>query len=179
MVAMFQALAIVAGIALAFYLAYGVRLAFRAPEPTAMPPPVPSAFPALTPAPYDTARPYPRPGTGGLELEPDRTCPWCGMEDPGRLVKEFLGWPAHRTCTELAGDWEPMVPFGPGGSFPGAVVPPAAAHVTWEWKCRCGASERGTAVSPIAGEAISRDGLDGHRRLTQCMKYGEWNWMPC
>jgi hypothetical protein len=187
MVAMCQSLGTVAGIALAFYLAYGVRLAFRAPEPTAIPPPVPSAFPALTPAPYDTARPYPRPGTGGLELELDRTCPWCGMEDPGRLVKEFLGWPAHRTCTELAGAWEPMVPFGPGGSFPGAADRPwSSAELPgqgrlavrawgengcpdYRWRCLCGATAYGTARTPELAHASAVDGLGSHRRSGECL----------
>jgi hypothetical protein len=124
----------------AFTLSYAVYAVAHRRKP--VPPPDLSAFPALTQVPYDTARPYPRPCTGELDL--DRICPGCGMEDPARMVKDLLGWPAHRTCTELFGDWRPgqcvpeptalvpgpaqasagMVPYGPGGAVPGATDRP-------------------------------------------------------
>lgn len=66
--------------------------------------------------PRDTSRPYPC----SRDISPDdprlAVCPVCGMEDPlfldgGPTQTSFFGWPAHATCVEWLGKWEP--PLGP------------------------------------------------------------------
>jgi hypothetical protein len=190
---MFQVLGAVVLVAGAYYLTYAARLAFRQERPAAAP--APALVPLLVPAPgppppRDTSRAYPRPGVSDLGL--DRTCPGCGMEDPGQMTGDLLGWPAHRTCAELSGDWRPadpapaMVPFGPGGSFPGApTAPPPFGPgpgqgwtdiVAWEWNCRCGSGAQGTAPDAASAEAAGRNGIAVHRGPTRCRKHGEWRW---
>jgi hypothetical protein len=190
---MFQVLGAVVLVAGAYYLTYAVRLAFRQERPAAAPAPalVPLLVPAAgPPPPRDTSRAYPRPGVSDLGL--DRTCPGCGMEDPGHMTGDLLGWPAHRTCAELSGDWRPadpapaMVPFGPGGSFPGTTAtPPGAVEAPgrgwftfrprgehgltdYHWRCLCGATAHGTARTPGLAYDNAGDGLGEHQRSREC-----------
>jgi hypothetical protein len=66
--------------------------------------------------PRDMTRPYPKRVIVGPDDERLTTCPVCGMEDPlfldgGPWQASFFGWPAHATCVEWVGDWNPPVPM--------------------------------------------------------------------
>jgi len=69
------------------------------------------AVPAPEPrAPRDASRPYPRPK--GHRSKLNRVCPVCGTgRETGNLDRRVLGWPAHRTCAEWLGDWNPVRPI--------------------------------------------------------------------
>jgi hypothetical protein len=60
-------------------------------------------------APRDMSRAYPRPKGSRSKL--NQVCPVCGTGQEtgitGDLDGRLFGWPAHRTCAEWLGDWEP------------------------------------------------------------------------
>jgi len=60
--------------------------------------------------PRDTSRPYPR-GDSAATGEILQTCPICGMSDLDQMIPDdladFFGWPAHASCKEWLGEWEP------------------------------------------------------------------------
>lgn len=77
--------------------------------------------------PHDRDRPYPRPKGNRRKL--DKTCPVCGTGDStGLLDGRFLGWKAHNSCAEWAGDWKPRIPAPPYVPT-GAVTPPRSISV--------------------------------------------------
>jgi hypothetical protein len=68
--------------------------------------------------PRDMSRLYPKRVIVGPDDERLTTCPVCGMEDPlfldgGPTQASFFGWPAHATCVEWLGKWEPPSPPRP------------------------------------------------------------------
>lgn len=90
---------VVIGLVLVLYLPS------RQPEkkPAAAPAPQPVPEPRV---PRDTSRPYPRPKGSRSKL--NRVCPVCGTgRETGDLDGRVLGWPAHASCAEWLGDWEP------------------------------------------------------------------------
>ncbi len=61
------------------------------------------------------SRTWPRPKGSRSKL--NRVCPVCGTgRETGDLDSRVLGWPAHRTCAEWLGDWEPLRPVVHHGS---------------------------------------------------------------
>ena len=66
----------------------------------------------LPKVPRDTSRTYPRPKGSRSKL--NRVCPVCGTgRETGDLDRRVLGWPAHRTCAEWLGGWQPARPAPP------------------------------------------------------------------
>lgn len=86
----------------AFGLSYAVAVRVRRRKvPEAPPLPVPEPR-----TPRDLSRPYPRPK--GHRSGLNRACPVCGTgKETWPMDTRVLGWPAHQTCAEWLGAWEP------------------------------------------------------------------------